>query len=107
MVVRGCDGDCAQAIVAPPTKMTAVKMTDSPHHGFLPSPLWGRVGGGGSAMICRWRHWRLAAPPPSPTLPHKGGGNRPSLGRDTDHHIRRHPLIIDHHAPGNPADRHR
>src|SRR5262249_62394873 len=44
--------------------------------GALPSPLWGGVGGGGSeseALIL------LHAPPPSPTLPHKGGGSTPNV----------------------------
>src|SRR5262245_56830753 len=44
--------------------------------GGLPSPLWGGVGGGGHAIdapVCP------SAPPPSPALPHKGGGSTPSL----------------------------
>src|SRR4051794_41119108 len=44
--------------------------------GVLPSPLWGGVGGGGSS----WRtHLVKQQRPPSPPLPHKGGGSRPSL----------------------------
>src|SRR6266702_6075929 len=35
--------------------------------GALPSPLWGGVGGGGSAILRRWCHRDLTAPPPSPT----------------------------------------
>src|SRR5262249_61778394 len=46
--------------------------------GVLPSPFWGGVGGGGRAMFLRWRHHHVTAPPPSPALPHKGGGSRPS-----------------------------
>src|SRR6202040_1902217 len=47
--------------------------------GALPSPLWGGVGGGGRGIWpprCKPRH-----DPPSPTLPHKGGGSRQSLRR--------------------------
>src|SRR5262249_49093593 len=47
--------------------------------GALSSPLWGGVGGGGSAILRWWCHRDLTAPPPSPSLPHKGGGSRPSL----------------------------
>ena len=44
--------------------------------GDLPSPLWGGVGGGGSS----WRtHLVKQLLPPSPPLPHKGGGSRPRL----------------------------
>src|SRR5262249_41113639 len=50
--------------------------------GALPSPLWGGVGGGGGAMFLRWRHPHLAASPPSPALPHKGGGSTPSAERE-------------------------
>src|SRR5262245_52961008 len=47
--------------------------------GALPSPLWGGVGGGGSAILSQVAPPYLAASPPSPTLPHKGGGgSRPS-----------------------------
>src|SRR5260221_14303800 len=44
--------------------------------GVLPSPLWGGVGGGGPEVDARLLPH---APPPSPTLPHKGGGSRPSV----------------------------
>src|SRR5262245_1690805 len=44
-----------------------------------PSPLWGGVRGGGRSWRTRIVQQRR---PPSPSLPHKGGGNRPSLGRD-------------------------
>src|SRR5712691_8758673 len=44
--------------------------------GVLPSPLWGGVGGGGREMEASTLP---NASPPSPTLPHKGGGSRPSL----------------------------
>src|SRR5216683_291665 len=40
---------------------------------LLPSPLWGGVGGGGRRMghiLCH------ISRPPTPTLPHKGGGGR-------------------------------
>src|SRR5215475_15171414 len=43
--------------------------------GALPSPLWGGVGGGGRAIMQTWRDRHLTASPPSPTLPHKGGGS--------------------------------
>ena len=40
---------------------------------LLPSPLWGGVGGGGRHV----GHFNAAASrPPTPTLPHKGGGRR-------------------------------
>src|SRR5712692_7190635 len=45
--------------------------------GALPSPLWGGAGGGGGA--CAFASAADSQPPPSPTLPHKGGGSRPSL----------------------------
>src|SRR5262249_59038027 len=41
----------------------------------LPSPLWGGVAGGDPGT--RQRRC-VTAPPPSPSLPHKGGGSRPS-----------------------------
>src|SRR6476646_8069210 len=54
----------------------ALGMLPPPCSVRLPSPLWGGVGGGG-------RGWRTQlAPqlrPPSPALPHKGGGSRLSL----------------------------
>src|SRR5262245_60873525 len=49
--------------------------------GVLPSPLWGGVWGGGRAIFRRWRRRHLTVPPPSPPLPHKGGGSRPSVPR--------------------------
>src|SRR5207247_8659712 len=45
-------------------------------HMRLPSPLWGGVGGGGRSLA------RVRCPyelPPSPALPHKGGGSTPRL----------------------------
>src|SRR5262249_58184840 len=44
--------------------------------GVFPSPLWGGVRGGGGRVGQRRC---ITASPPSPTLPHKGGGSRPSL----------------------------
>jgi len=44
--------------------------------GALPSPLWGGVGGGSREIGARTLPH---APPPSPTLPHKGGGSTPRL----------------------------
>ena len=35
--------------------------------GLFPSPLWGGVGGGGSAIVRRWRHNLSLHHPPSPT----------------------------------------
>src|SRR5947208_3554318 len=43
--------------------------------GVLPSPLWGGVGGGGRSL---WTQLAQQQRPPSPPLPHKGGGSRPS-----------------------------
>src|SRR5262249_61209321 len=45
----------------------------------FPSPLWGGVRGGGR---CVGQRPCITASPPSPTLPHKGGGSRPSLWRE-------------------------
>src|SRR5262249_5134008 len=50
----------------------------SPSSLHFPSPLWGGVRGGGR---CVRRCSCITAPPPSPPLPHKGGGSRPSLSR--------------------------
>src|SRR5262249_52313943 len=47
--------------------------------GVFPSPLWGGVRGGGD---CVRQRRRVTAPPPSPALPHKGGGSIPSSGRE-------------------------
>src|SRR6266699_7222726 len=37
------------------------------------------LGVGVVRLLRRWRDHYLTAPPPSPPLPHKGGGSRPSL----------------------------
>src|SRR4051812_12017755 len=44
--------------------------------GLFPSPLWGGARGGGPAI---WHDRASPAPPPSPTLPRKGGGSTPSV----------------------------
>src|SRR5215472_14707538 len=63
--VDAIDGDDAS-----PTRR---KLILWPRRKLLPSPLWGGVGGGGRGR----RHFRAtSARPPTPTLPHKGGGNR-------------------------------
>src|SRR5207344_2351592 len=47
--------------------------------GVFPSPLWGRVRGGGGS----WRtHLVQQQLPPSPTLPHKGGGSTPPVRKE-------------------------
>src|SRR4051812_1127829 len=46
--------------------------------GVFPSPLWGGVRGGGSSWRTQLGRQQL---PPSPTLPHKGGGSTPRVGR--------------------------
>src|SRR5213078_2511097 len=43
--------------------------------GLFPSPLWGGVRGGGRSLRRERRLSRWTALPPSPTLPHKGGGS--------------------------------
>src|SRR5947209_11888644 len=40
----------------------------------IPLPLWGGVGGGGRSWLTRFVQQQL---PPSPALPHKGGGSTP------------------------------
>src|SRR5947199_5798723 len=46
--------------------------------GVLPSPLWGGDGGGGRSLLTRLVKQQR---PPSPTLPHQGGGSAPGLPR--------------------------
>src|SRR6266545_7876916 len=71
------------------------------HHSLV----W--LGVGVARFLRRWRHHYVAASPPSPTLPHKKGGSRPSsplapistrtrasllaLPRGEPHHLR--PLV--------------
>src|SRR5262249_25434514 len=43
-----------------------------------PPPCGEGSGVGVVRFFCRWRHHYLAASPPSPALPHKGGGSTPS-----------------------------
>src|SRR5439155_8872465 len=50
--------------------------------GVLPSPLWGGAGGGGRSLLTRLVKQQR---PPSPTLPHKGGGSAPGLPRVATH----------------------
>src|SRR5262249_38409026 len=47
--------------------------------GVLPSPLWGGVGGGGPSVR---EESCVTASPPSPRLPHKGGGSRPNARQE-------------------------
>src|SRR5215471_12435347 len=56
--------------------------------GVLPSPLWGGVGGGGH---CARRCRGIIARPPSPPLPRKGGGSRPSVRPDAGSRPRASP----------------
>ena len=49
----------------------------------LPSPLWGGAGGGGREVRCKRRRPLVTSRPPSPTLPHKGGGSRSRKLRGT------------------------
>src|SRR5262245_49062768 len=51
--------------------------------GAFPSPLWGGVRGGGR---CVRQRRRITASPPSPPLPHKGGGSRPRSRRRAEGH---------------------
>src|SRR5262245_51203275 len=44
-----------------------------------PPPCGEGSGVGVVRFSCRWHHRHLAASPPSPALPHKGGGSKPSL----------------------------
>src|SRR5215468_1542629 len=65
-----CHVDAIDGDDASPTRR---KLILWPRRKLLPSPLWGGVGGGGRGR----RHFRAtSARPPTPTLPHKGGGNR-------------------------------
>src|SRR5580704_8355443 len=57
--------------------VTLIHKTSSAN-GLLPSPLWGGVGGGGRGIR---QHFCQNSRPPSPALPHKGGGSRLSLQR--------------------------
>src|SRR5262245_36620414 len=53
----------------------------APQSRSAPLPLVGEgLGVGVVRLLCRSRHRDLTAPP-SPPLPHKGGGSRPRLGR--------------------------
>jgi hypothetical protein len=45
-----------------------------------PQPAGEGLGVGVARFFRRWRHRALTAPPPSPPLPHKGGGSTPSAG---------------------------
>src|SRR5262249_47455937 len=67
----------AGVIVRPSVKAGASGKLD-----LLPSPLWGGVGGGGPKIGAPMLP---NAPPPSPALPHKGGGSTPSA-RPVLHH---------------------
>src|SRR6266481_1962438 len=65
---------CARSLTCPPTRLPSC------YRGIafgvtllLPSPLWGGVGGGGRGV---WHHCAITSRPPTPTLPHKGGGSR-------------------------------
>src|SRR5712671_699232 len=111
MVTRGCCGVWAKAPPARLATITVVEMTVCACRGLLPSPLWGGAEGGGPKA--KARPSRLA-PPPSLTLPRKGGGNTPPVVRESGHHIPTHQpitlahqLIIDRDAPGDAADRDR
>src|SRR6516165_10547003 len=46
-----------------------------------PPPCGEGLGVGVVRFFHEWRHRALTASPPSPTLPHKGGGSTPSAGR--------------------------
>src|SRR6185295_8405728 len=47
--------------------------------GLFPSPLWGGVRGGGPNILRLPYRSTDSVLPPSPTLPHKGGGSTPSM----------------------------
>src|SRR5262245_20031384 len=105
MVMRDCCGPCADAAAVKAATRMEAHAALRPHRELLPSPYWGGVGGGGRAVEAPSMP---KAPPPSPTLPRKGGGSTPSKWRENAPSARREKLqlIIDHHAPGNPADWH-
>src|SRR5215510_9231337 len=66
--------------------------------GVLPSPLWGGVGGGGTSVR---EESCVTASPPSPPLPHKGGGSRPNALLAPGMYRQRGPLFLLaalHHA---------
>src|SRR5262245_5441749 len=93
---------CASAMPAVPATMLALSNLPNQCRRLLPSPLWGGVGGGGPIRdVVSVKQPR----PPSLTLPHRGGGNRPSKRRSSS--ANRRGLIIDDDAPGNAPDRNR
>src|SRR5262245_45053628 len=52
-----------------------------------PPPCGEGLGVGVVRFVRSWRHCHYTAPPPSPPLPHKGGGSRPSLPLALIHRI--------------------
>jgi hypothetical protein len=62
-----------------------------------PPPCGEGLGVGVARFFRRWRHRALTASPPSPTLPHKGGGSTPSVGRGSAPRSRRWPQIHMRH----------
>src|SRR5690606_14996680 len=59
----------AQAFACRRARRQRALLTKSGERSPFPSPLWGGVRGGGKR-----KRWRCGVPP-SPTLPHKGGGS--------------------------------
>jgi hypothetical protein len=73
------------------------------HSAVFPSPLWGGVRGGGRSVGQRQY---FTASPPSPTLPHKGGGSRPRSRGRTDSHcisVAHSGSAVHSRASGNPG----
>src|SRR5262249_19327971 len=88
---RRAGTEAVKLLMARRTNMHSREIEERPWRtlGLFPSPpgprlrapgrrlLWGGVRGGGGAM---WRRCLISLPP-SPTLPHKGGGSTPSVCR--------------------------
>src|SRR5262249_12937953 len=78
-------------------------LTDAAHSVHSPPSCGEGLGVGVVRFFRRWRHRALTASPPSPTLPHKGGGSTPSMGEG----VHRVCVSLSAHSrvSGNPVFR--